>query len=305
VDPELRHLRSFVAVAEELSFTRAARRMHVTQQSLSATIKQLETNLGGQLLRRTSRAVALTEAGDVLLAHARVVLAAADEAISTTRAAVGRLAGRFTGGLAFDVELIVNPALQRFQERHPGVQLGLSTGLETQLFEALTGGRLDFVINWVAPPTELPLTHTSIATNEAVLLLPAEHAFAARSALALADLADLSDEPLVIFPRWVAPCSFARILQLLGDEPNSPRRIIEVPLLNSGTDAIVRAVADGRGIGLVDSSTVDRHLDGRAVARRFTPPLLTPVELAWRTDAPYRTHALLGALLAARPGADA
>lgn len=300
VDAELRHLRSFVMVAEELSFTRAAHRLHITQQSLSATIKQLETVVGGQLLVRTTRAVRLTEAGDVLLTRAREALSAADDAVSRTRAALGRLEGRVSGGLALDLAPLLNSTLDRFQDHHPAVQLALTTGLEVQLFDELSLGRLDFVVNWAPPPPELGLDHTALLAAEAFVLTHADHPLASRSAI---ERADLDHEPLIIFPRWVAPYSYANILRLLGDGPEAPRQVIEVPLLDSGVDAIARAVATGTGIGVVGPTAAARDLDQDLVLRHLTPPLLSPVELVWRTDGSHRTGAVVDALLASRPGA--
>jgi DNA-binding transcriptional LysR family regulator len=123
MDLEMRHLRALLAIAEELNFTRAAQRLHVTQQALSGQIRQLEERVGARLVERDSRRVQLTEAGRTLCDHARPLLAGAEHAVLATRAA-GEQAARLTVGyVAPFTRRLVAPAFQRFSAEHPEVEV--------------------------------------------------------------------------------------------------------------------------------------------------------------------------------------
>src|SRR5436309_4364987 len=114
MDIEMRHLRALLALSEELNFTRAGGRLHVTQQALSGQIRQLEDRVGAQLVERNTRRVQLTRAGRTLREHARSLLAGAEHAVVATRAA-GQVAARLTVGYVAPLtRLLVAPAFQRF-----------------------------------------------------------------------------------------------------------------------------------------------------------------------------------------------
>lgn len=146
--PDLRELRYFVAVAEELNFTHAARRLHVSQPSLSAAVRQLETRVGVTLLRRTTRRVALTPAGATLLAHAREVLDASsslDGALRAHRSADS--GGRLRVGIfAHGAGRLSGPVLQAFRAAHPSAELAVSDIGPTELVSALVEGRIDVLL---------------------------------------------------------------------------------------------------------------------------------------------------------------
>ena len=197
---ELRHLTYFVAVAEEGSFTRAAARLHVVQSGVSAAIKALEHELATPLLERTSKRVALTDAGAVLLPRARAALDAARAARDAVDEVRGGLRGTLRIGTLTSIGLVDLPALLgRFHRTHPDVtlQLTVSTRGSSGLVDALTDGRLDLALASVPgrPPTGVHLRQLLWHPMEAVL--PAGHRLAGRPALRIADLAD---EPFVDFP---------------------------------------------------------------------------------------------------------
>jgi DNA-binding transcriptional LysR family regulator len=123
VDVEMRHLRALLAVAEELSFTRAADRLHLTQQALSGQIRQLEERVGIRLVDRDSRHVALTAAGETLCEQARPLLAGAEHAVAAARAAGGRARTLTVGYIAPLTRRMVAPALERFERARPDVEL--------------------------------------------------------------------------------------------------------------------------------------------------------------------------------------
>lgn len=128
MDIELKHLRAFVAVAEELNFTRAAERLHMAQQALSSQVRRLEERIGVQLLERTTRKVELTGAGAILLEEARAVLEAADRAVAATQAADQRTT-ILTVGLVVpaDYEPLV-PVIERFRGQNPDVDVRVHFG---------------------------------------------------------------------------------------------------------------------------------------------------------------------------------
>lgn len=173
---EFRHLEYFLAVAEELNFTRAARRLHVVQSGVSAAVRALEHELGAPLFERTSKQVALTAAGEALLPEARATLAAAQAA----RDAVGQVAGGLRGtvrvGTMTSIALIDLPGLfGRFHADHPrvGIRLSASIGGTAGLVQGLVDGELD--VAFVSLPGRPPagLTVRSLATVPLTAVLPA------------------------------------------------------------------------------------------------------------------------------------
>src|SRR4051812_28173117 len=166
--PELRHLRYFLAVAEELNFSRAARRLRMAQPPLSASIRQLEQELGAQLFRRTSREVVLTEAGEALVDGARRTLAEADAAVSAARRAGAGELGRLAIGFSWSARFETLPALGRaFRTRQPDVELLTEEMWNARMPEALRAGTIDLAIA-LCPQLGDRLTFTPIRTERVV-----------------------------------------------------------------------------------------------------------------------------------------
>src|SRR5918996_6479066 len=145
--PELRHLRYFVVVAEELNFSRAATRLHMAQPPLSVAIRQLEQELGTELFQRTTREVRLTEAGRVLLDGARRTLAEADRAVEAAkRASAGEL-GQLKVAFSWSVRFETLPALgQALRARHPDIELLTQEMWNARMIEALRTGTVDVAV---------------------------------------------------------------------------------------------------------------------------------------------------------------
>jgi DNA-binding transcriptional LysR family regulator len=197
---ELRHLEYFVAVAEERSFTRAATRLHVVQSGVSAAIKALERELDAPLLERTSKRVALTDAGQVLLPRARATL----DAAAAARDAVGEVRGGLRGTLRIgtlnSVALIDVPALLgAFHRAHPGVtvQLTVSARGSAGLLESLVGGILDLAIVSVPGRPPAGVRIRQVTSRRLDLVVPCGHPLADRTEVHIADFAG---EPFVDFP---------------------------------------------------------------------------------------------------------
>ncbi|MFE9581185.1 LysR family transcriptional regulator [Nocardia sp. NPDC006044] len=188
---ELRHLEYFVAVAEERSFTRAAARLHVVQSAVSAAIKTLERELRTDILRRTSREVALTEAGTVLLPRARTILDSVRETIDAIDGVRGTIGGEIRLGLMASIPwLDVPEVLGRMHAEHPEVRLRLShrAGGSQELAAAVVAGELDLAILSEPGPFGRKLRLTELRSFPMRLLVPATHPLAERRSVRLQEL---------------------------------------------------------------------------------------------------------------------
>ena len=182
-------MRYFVAVAEELNFTRAAARLHMAQQPLSAAIRRLEADLGVDLFYRTSRHVELTDAGRALLDPARAALQAADDALSAARAAGSGVAGDLRFGLSSGARYGLEPLFAAMAERHPAVHLHTRHDSAAPLIADLREGRLDAAVTFGA---QIPadLEQERLKAEPAVLAVAATHPLANRHSVSLNELRD-------------------------------------------------------------------------------------------------------------------
>ena len=200
---ELRHLRYFMAVGEELSFTRAAERLHIAQPPLSQQIKQLEEELGVTLLQRGARPLRLTGAGEVLLQRSRALLADLDAAIAETRRTGRGQTGKLSVGFAGSAMYVFLPdVINTFREACPNVELNLHEMLASEVAQALQERKIDVGF---ARPQLPPLDHIAqrlILEEPYLAALPKRHRLAGRTLIALSDLAD---EPFVLYPSTPGP----------------------------------------------------------------------------------------------------
>jgi DNA-binding transcriptional LysR family regulator len=217
--PELRHLRYFVAVADELNFSRAAQRLHMAQPPLSAAIRQLERELGVELFTRTSREVRLTDAGRAFLDGARRTLAEAERAAHEARRAGAGELGRVRIGYSWSVRFETLPAIGReLRASHPGIDLLTQEMWNARIPDALANGTIDLAIA-LSPEVASGLELEQIRSERLVALLPAGHALASEPVLRLESLAN---EQFVLFPRQLAPRlhdAFMAIYRRAGFEP--------------------------------------------------------------------------------------
>lgn len=277
---ELRPLRQFVAVAEELHFGRAARRLHMTQPPLTQAVRALEAMLDAQLFERNRRTVALTPAGAALLEHARRLLAAADELPHAVRAAADGRAGRLR--LAFVSSIAYGPLplwLRAFRETHPNVRLQLREAtLDVQL-TAFDADEVDagFVLH---APGSVPAGFAALTVlREPMLLaLPAAHDLVRRQALRFAAVAA---EPLVIFPRAIAPSLFDALLAGYRGHEASPTIAQEAIQMQT----IVNLVSAGIGIAWVPQSLARLQRPGVVYRRVAGASFAAETSLVWREPA--------------------
>ena len=254
---ELRHIRYFLAVAEEGNVTRAAEKLGIGQPPLSQQILALERELGVSLFRRTGHGVLLTEAGEALLADARRLLDDARQAVLNTQRAgrgeTGHLNLGFTASSAFNPAV---PALIRaFRNAYPGVGLMLTEGNTTQLLASLTEERLD--IAFVRPGlNSFPgISLYQIASEPMKIVLPAKHPLAARRRLSLSDLAG---ESFVLIPKEASPTLHDEIVSACRAAGFEPRLGQQAPQLSS----VVSLVSAEFGVSVVPASVAQIRAEG-------------------------------------------
>ena len=293
---ELRHLQYFVAVAEELSFTRASRRLHVVQSGVSSAIQSLERELGVPLFDRDRHRVALTDAGAALLPEARATLAAAQAALDAVSEARGGLRGTLTVGTMLSTGQVDLPALLgQFHGAHPGVvvRLRLAAGGSAELAREVLGGSLDLALLALTgrPPAGLALHPLS---EEPLLLVCAPgHPLAGGSAVTLDQLAA---EPFIDFPSgWGNRTVVDRAFAAAGLERQVQFEVADYA-------AAVGLVRHQLGVAFLPASTT-ADLTGLARLR------LSPRPLRWRlsvaTPSTRRPSAAARAFLAALLAAQA
>jgi DNA-binding transcriptional LysR family regulator len=252
----IRHLRYFVAVAEELSFTAAARSLHISQPPLSMQIRQLEAELGVELIDRSRRAISLTAAGEALLAEARPLLLQFDQTLRiATRAGDGEV-GRLTIGF---VPSAINgrlpQVLLRFRTRYPAVELLLREMRPDHLVDDLADGSLDISFFFL-PFTDPRFVIRAVSREPLVVALPADHPLAAAPSLPVARLAP---EPFVLPARHRMPGLHALVVETCLDAGFEPRAVQQdVWQLQT----VLGLVAAGMGIALLPLSVESTRQSG-------------------------------------------
>src|SRR3954454_8887991 len=257
---ELRHLRYFVAVAEELHFRRAADRLHVAQPAISEQIRKLETELGVRLFERTQRAVSLTEPGAIMLEEARRVLRQADVAVCAARNAHDQSARRLrVGYLADSMPTAVPRALRRLAHAAPKPDIELEPGDADRLVDDLRRGLFDAVVTSLPAPVK-GLRVTPLGHQRAMAAIPAGHPQAISTTIVLEWSAR---ERLIVLPRAVNPPFYGAVLGMCAAAGLSPTFV----QAESVTHALLN-VSAGVGIALLPESAAD-HGAGHGV--RFLP----------------------------------
>jgi DNA-binding transcriptional LysR family regulator len=284
---ELRHLRYFVAVAEELHFGRAAQRLGIAQPPLSLQIQRLEAELGVSLFDRTSRRVALTAAGHALLDEGRRVIqnfsSATDAARRAARGETGSISVAFAASV---MSLSLPKIIRRFRDDLPRVRLELREIPTSAQITALRRGELD--IGFLRePPNDDAFVTETVMRERLVLALSKRHELASRKRLRLIDVAN---EDFVLFPRDLTPGLHAHILAMCAEAGVHPR-IVQTSRELYTTISLVEA---GLGVTIIPESV--RRMGWRGV--RYYPiasPLaLTRIDAAWR---PENTNPIVPAFL--------
>lgn len=276
---ELRHLRYFVAVAEEENVSRAALKLHVSQPGISRQIHDLEDELGFQLFERSAKSVRLTGAGKVFLTEARTVLQHADDAVKKARIAAGGTNGEINVGYAPSLTIQILPqALRKFQEKYPGVRVVLHDLSTEEMLSQIGEKKLQVALT-VRPSAKLlrGLKFEELARYEGCVAVAPKNPLAK---LKFISLEQISREPLIAYTRKDYPEYHAMLEKLFAPVGRKPRIIGE----HDGVSSIVAAVEAGRGFALVPSC-VASMVGPRLKLLPIKPALpAVPVVAIWRKE---------------------
>ena len=272
---ELRHLRYFVAVAEERNFTRAAERLHMAQPPLSRSIQQLEETLEVQLFQRDSRPLKLTETGKFFYAHAVQLLAQTAELESMTRR-VGNIERSLSVGFVGSTLYGMLPKIiRRFRDENATVELSLHEMSTMDQIRALKDGQIDIGFGRIRH--EDPNIRRVILREEKMIVaLPEGHPLSLLKPILA--LSDLVSETLIIFPKSPRPSYADQVLSVFQDRGLKPRRIYEVRELQIA----LGLVAAGEGISVVPSSVYGLKRDDVSYKELDDPTLVSPIIMSMR-----------------------
>ncbi|HBO3988092.1 TPA: LysR family transcriptional regulator [Pseudomonas aeruginosa] len=277
---ELRHLRYFIAVAEELHFGRAAERLGISQPPLSQQIQALEEEIGARLFERTNRRVELTDAGRLFLDESRQVLAQVDKAVLLARRAhlgeLGELKIGFTSSAPFTST--IPSSIHAFRKAYPDVHLDLQEMSSRQVLKALLEESLQV---GVIRPLALPdaVHWVELFREPLVAVLRADHPLAAGSEDGLA-IAALAEEPFVFFPRSYGIGLYDQVIALTRQAGFSPRIAQEA----SEAMTIIGLVSAGLGVSILPASFRRTRVDGVVYRTLSDPEATTAVWLVRRQN---------------------
>ncbi|MDG0024709.1 LysR family transcriptional regulator [Trinickia sp. Y13] len=272
---ELRHLRYFVAVAEERNFTRAAQRLHIAQPPLSRQIQQLEETLGVQLFERNSRPLKLTETGKFFYSHAVQLLAQTAELESMTKR-VGNIERSLSVGFVGSTLYGLLPKIiRRFRDENPVVELSLHEMSTMDQLRALKDGRIDVGFGRIRHE-EANIRRIVLREEKLIVALPVGHPLL--STKPVLSLRDLVNETLIIFPKSPRPSYADQVLAAFDDRALKPRRIYDVRELQIA----LGLVAAGEGVSVVPSSVHGLKRDDVGYKELDDPTLVSPLIMSTR-----------------------
>lgn len=270
---ELRQIRYFVVLAEELNFSRAAERLHISQPPLSRQIKELENEIGTQLLYRTKRQVELTNAGKVFLNKAYHILDQVEQASISTRLSSTGKEGEFRIGFNGMVQDII-PTLQKYREQYPQVGIILKHMTATEQIKALNEKRID--IGTVTIPVISEKIHTTpLKKAHFMAAFPEKHPLVSKQHIYIGDMAD---ETFIITPKSAGPLYYEAFMSAFENTDFIPNITIQAHDLQT----VMTLVAAGMGVTLTPSPF--NNFNG--VVKRKVEDLHLTIEasLAWRKD---------------------
>jgi DNA-binding transcriptional LysR family regulator len=276
---DLRHLRYFQAIAEELSFSRAARRLSIAQPALSRAMKELESELGAELLARTRRSVALTAAGAVLLQDTALIFERLDQAVRRVRrTAAGQEGELRLGYIGPPTHRFLSRLLEEFRRVCPQVTVHLEERTPERVWEMVAKGRLDIGLTRpVLAHAKLELKMLTLREERLCAAIPAAHAMARRKSISWGDLAE---QPLIVLARREGAGLHDEILAACRGAGFTPR-LAQTPSL-IGT--VVQYVESGAGIGIIPESVAEADRSERWRPAALEPAHTVPLVMVWRED---------------------
>ncbi|GLZ36535.1 LysR family transcriptional regulator [Actinokineospora sp. NBRC 105648] len=275
---QFQQLVSFLAIAEEHNFGRAARRLHLAQSSVSLQLKRLEREVGVELVSRSSHQVRLTAAGEVFLGEVRQLLDLADDAVEVARAVAAGRAGRLRVGFNFAAgRLVLTPALVRLHAEHPGLGVDLTERRSGPQLRALADGDLDLALVFGAPAAA-GFSSVPVRRVDLVALLTDTHRWAGRDKIGFRELAG---QPCVLFGREQCPAMYDEIRAV------AQRTGTDLAVVEEIDDQLATAIAV-RARQVIGFASAPRW-DQTGLAGLVTVPIVDPVpslviHAVWRGD---------------------
>ncbi len=281
---ELRHFRYFSAVAEQGSFSKAAKLLYISQSAISEQVGDLEREIGVTLFNRDGRSIALTPAGEVFLEEAREVLGAAKRAVEMAQGAqrgeIGTLRiGFFAGSIGLNFTKIV----RRFRRQHPGVRLSLVEMSPSQQWQALVEGRIDVgFTRRLEPQYRDELAWETIRQDEIVAVLPKDHPLVPGPV----NVRDLAKERFVLSSRETSPAVFDKVIELCSEAGFSPK----IASISTVWSSVVLMVQAGEGISMLPLNYQQSRASDLAFCPLTAKNAAVDLIIAW---SPKRDSAIL------------
>jgi DNA-binding transcriptional LysR family regulator len=269
---ELRQLRYFLIVADELHFGRAAERLHITQPPLTVAVRRLERELGVQLFDRTTRRVTLTAAGQAFRDRVQAAVADLDAAAGDVADVAAGKSGRIRVGFVSSASYTIIPeGIRAFRQHRPRVDLVLNPLTSGEQIEQLLDGDLD--LGLIRDPGDVPgLSLELLSTEDLVVVLPVTHHLSARKEIRPQDL---EGEPMILFPYRLMPGFVARVLRLF--EPLAvPPTVVQQAIHQ---ETVLGLVAAGLGVSVLPES-VERFQMPGVTTRRLSGRPQTELHVA-------------------------
>jgi DNA-binding transcriptional LysR family regulator len=276
---DLRHLRYFQAIAEELNFSRAARRLNVVQPALSRALKELETELNVVLLARTRRVVSLTPAGKALLDDTSLLFERLQQTISRVRrAAAGQFGELRLGYIGPPTQTFLGRLLEEYRKRCPEVTVHLEERTPERVWEMVAKGRLDMGITRpVLAHAALQLAMLPLRDERLCAAVPSNHPWAKKRSLSWRSLAA---QPLILLARREGAGLHDEILATCRHAGFTPR-VAHTPSVIS---TILRYVESGAGVGIIPECLTEVEISTRWNAVQLTPRRTIPLVLVWKKE---------------------
>ena len=282
---DLRQVLYFVTVAQELNFTRAAKRLRISAPALSQQVKALERHLGVQLLSRDTRHVKLTAAGQVLVPACERLLYDAEVAVYKAQSAAGVIHGRLALACLHEAETTFEPFLTAFHSAYPGIQFVVTTMRQAELVTALRDGTVDAALTWsflIERGGHFDgLRWAPVASTDVLAVLPSDHPLATCDRVPRGE--SLRTTPVVLFERAYSPVTFDFAIEELYGSDVTDAPVHEIRVTVRAQEAMARSITKFSSLAPLARPVADLFR-GTAVVLPFDPPWVMQGCVLWRRD---------------------